>query len=193
MYEVTTWSTPSTFKKEAAAAIRSGTTKVAGFSIKGFTFLPAELSTVAGLVEKAKIKIRYMEKNPRFSGAYDNISNTIYVEPRAKGVGEAVFHSTLVHEAVHAAFDVQGGKAPFSMHAHLDEAAAHIAQAMFLRRCGVLISELVGNQYKCVQAAWHPAADLLAKRAPSRQAMSTLMDTIGEWYENKTRTKNGIK
>ena len=182
------------FHSIVAQVIKSAAGNMTTYSVKQYVVRPAYFGKVADLVSRKKIKVVLIQGKSNFHGGYvSRNGGYILLEPWGKEKDAVSYRSTMLHEAVHASFDVLGEKQPFSMNAHDDEAAAYIGQAMYLIRQGVLASKIV-SYTEPVVAAHGVARAILTSGQPAASgfAFDTLMTVVARWYKNRSRKKDGV-
>jgi hypothetical protein len=180
--------------KWAADTIEQGGAWVHHFTFKGHVINSTGFKAVADALRKSLIWLGYLPSGTQFDAGYVE-GGYMLIERWKKSMDPVWYRSSLIHESVHAMLDIQGKGRPYHLHSHTDEAAAYIAQAMYLFRHGVLLGEVKtkGRHQECVQAAWHPAECLLKGTPMSRVAANNLSSVIARWYESKQRHKAGLK
>lgn len=169
--------------------------KIKTFNVKQYVVRPGYLSQVARYVIDKRIKVVTIEGKSDFDAGYVG-SGYILLEPWGKvkkGGGAAWYRSLMVHEAVHAAFDIQGQNKSYDMSAIDDESAAYIAQAMYLHHQGFLATDFLSLE-EPVQVARRPALEVLnsGRSNPPKEMLDDLQDTLKVWYKNQIRKKDGI-
>lgn len=182
------------FHSIVAQVVRAAAGKVVTYSVKRYVVRPAYLTKVADLIGRKKIKVVIIQGKSDFHGGYvSRNGGYLLIEPWGKKKDVVSYRSTMVHEAVHASFDMLGEKHPFTMNAHDDEAAAYIGQAMYLIRQGVLASEFTSFK-EPVRAAHGVARAILTSKQPAATGplFDNLMAVIAKWYKNRIRKKDGV-
>jgi hypothetical protein len=111
------------------------------FSLEGFAVSAARLSGVAAAVREGRIGVEVADTGPNFGAAYTLGQNRHFTLRKHVFQPSDFWRAQMVHEAVHAAFDL-AGESPAN---DLDEACAYLAEGVFIKK-GVLAFTVRGSQ-----------------------------------------------
>jgi hypothetical protein len=106
------------------------------FALEGFVVSPARLDRVAKAVAAGTVGIRIADAGPHFAAAYSHGPDRHFTLRRYEFQPNDSWRATIVHESVHAAFDL-AREAPAN---DLDEGAAYLAEAVFWYAGGLRLS-----------------------------------------------------
>lgn len=148
---------------------------------------PQDLSAVAKGIRDGKIVVAFHDDPTQNPSALK--SGIIVLQRMVPHGGLTFYKGTVIHEAVHVAFDLQGSKHPFVMSSVEDETAAFVVEAIFLRRHGVLATSIVSNEF--LAAAYHAAGAMIGGANKGRE-INQLRQLVLDRYGNTPRDKNGL-
>jgi len=103
------------------------------FTLDGFAVSAARLRGVAAAVRDGRIGVEVKDTGPNFGAAYTLGQNRHFTLREYMFQPNDFWRAQMVHEAVHASFDL-AGESPAN---ELDEAAAYLAETVFIKK-GVL-------------------------------------------------------
>ena len=174
----------------AAQVINSATSLVTSFSVNGYAVNPSELPKVADALRTGRIWLGYLPDGTDFHAGYVS-GGYMLIDRRANKQKLVLTQSKLIHEAIHAAFDLRGGTSPFEIGSFIDEACAYTAEAMYLRRQGVLPSEVI--DHKPLAIGWRAAASTQSAGNVSKFIINEFNAVLAEYgYLKTSRRKAGF-
>ena len=97
------------------------------FTADGTSIGPSDFTAVAGKINSGDITASYESARPALSGEYEYTSDTFKFGFQSTD-GDAFREALVAHEATHAALDIRAQ----SVQVKVSEAAAYLAQALFL-------------------------------------------------------------
>ncbi len=103
------------------------------FSVEGFTISGARLKGVAAAVGDGRIDIEVGNTGPNFAAAYSTGPNRHFTLGQSQFQPNDNWRSQIVHEAVHAAFDLAAEHPPNE----IDEAVAYLGETVWFRAGGL--------------------------------------------------------
>ena len=107
--------------------------KAVDFSLAGFAISAAKLKNVATAVTNGRIGIEVGDTGPNFAAAYTLGANRHFTLRETKSVQDDNWRSQIVHESIHAAFDIEGSRPPNE----IDEAVAYLGETVWFRAGGL--------------------------------------------------------
>ena len=107
--------------------------KAVDFSLAGFAISGAKLKSVAAAVANGRIGIEVGDTGPNFAAAYTLGANRHFTLRETKSVQDDNWRSQIVHESIHAAFDIEGTRPPDE----IDEAVAYLGETVWFRAGGL--------------------------------------------------------
>jgi hypothetical protein len=111
------------------------------FTLEGFAVTAARLRGVATAVREGRIGVEVADTGPNFGAAYTLGQNRHFTLRKYAFQVDDFWRAQMVHEAVHAAFDINGD----SPANDTDEACAYLAEGVFFKT-GVLAYTVRGSQ-----------------------------------------------
>lgn len=106
------------------------------FTLEGFAVSPSRLSGVAQAVTAGTIGVEIADAGPNFAAAYSRGPQRHFTLRKLTFEPSDSWREVIVHESVHAAFEL-ARETPAD---ELDEAAAYLAGAVYLRAGGLRIT-----------------------------------------------------
>ena len=103
------------------------------FSLEGFSVSAAKLKGVAAAVGDGRVGVEVGNTGPNFAAAYSSGPNRHFTLGKSEFQPDDNWRSQIVHEAVHAAFDLGGEHPPNE----IDEAAAYLGETVWFRAGGL--------------------------------------------------------
>jgi hypothetical protein len=103
------------------------------FSLEGFTVSGARLKGVAAAVGDGRIGVEVGNTGPNFAAAYSTGPDRHFTLGKSEFQPDDNWRSQIVHEAVHAAFDLAGEHPPNE----IDEAAAYLGETAWFSAGGL--------------------------------------------------------
>ena len=103
------------------------------FTLEGFTVSGAKLKGVAAAVGDGRIGVEVGDTGPNFAAAYTTGTNRHFTLRESNFQPRDDWRSQVVHEAVHAAFDLGREQPPNE----IDEAAAYLGETVWFRAGGL--------------------------------------------------------
>ncbi len=176
--------------KEAAwvaGVIKDGANAVTHLKVGPITISPKSLTDVADGILRSEVGVAYLddpEKDP-FT------AKTLVIVLRTKPKGELTWYkATIVHEAVHAAIDLQGSKKSFSLNSIDGEIAAFMVEAMYLKKQGVKADSAKVKSDEFMLAAY-AAVEEYKKNNKGGPKMEKLREVVSGRYKSEILKANG--
>jgi hypothetical protein len=107
--------------------------KAVDFSLAGYTMSGAKLKSVAAAVANGRIGVEIGDTGPNFAAAYTVGANRHFTLRETKSAQDDNWRSQIVHESIHAAFDIEGTRPPDEV----DEAVAYLGETVWFRAGGL--------------------------------------------------------
>jgi hypothetical protein len=111
------------------------------FTLEGFVVSPARLRGVAAAVSDGRIGVEVADTGPNFGAAYTLGQSRHFTLREQVAQPNDFWRAQMVHEAVHASFDL-AGESPAN---DLDEACAYLAETVYIKK-GVLGRTIQGSE-----------------------------------------------
>jgi hypothetical protein len=189
--KITVTKAPDKVRDWAVEVINAGQSHVKRFTVKGHAVNPSELVQVAKALKDGRIWLCYLPPDTDFHAGYVP-GGYILIERKIGAGGLVRTQSRLIHEAVHAAFDMRGGSSAYQMSTFDDEMCAYTAEGMYLRRVGTLASEVV--DHRPLSVGFKAASSLSSGGSLSQTVINAFHSVLTEYqYSNTMRTKAGLK
>ena len=103
------------------------------FSLEGFAVSGARLKDVAAAILDGRVGVAVGETGPNFAAAYSTGPDRHFTMGAYRSQPDDNWRSQVVHEAIHAAFDLAKEKPPNE----IDEAAAYLGETIWFRAGGL--------------------------------------------------------
>ena len=120
------------------------------FSLEGFTVSGARLKGVAAAVGDGRIGVEVGNTGPNFAAAYSTGPDRHFTLGKSEFQPDDNWRSQIVHEAVHAAFDLAGEHPPNE----IDEAAAYLGETAWFSAGG--LARIVSAPDAAAEPAHYP-------------------------------------
>jgi hypothetical protein len=134
---------PTAMQNFAARVLRRSGGLLRFLTYNGFRIDPlSDFRAVASAIAAGNIRVLYFAagQSGNFNAGYVGSGYILLPNYSTSTISRKFYLSRLVHEAVHASFDLQGATAPFSMPTYDDEAFAYVMQALYLIHFGTTAS-----------------------------------------------------
>jgi hypothetical protein len=107
--------------------------KAVDFSLDGYAISGAGLKSVAAAVKDGRIGVQVGDTGPNFAAAYTVGADRHFTLREHSSPPDDNWRSQIVHESIHAAFDLEGKRPPDE----IDEAVAYLGETVWFRAGGL--------------------------------------------------------
>jgi hypothetical protein len=107
--------------------------KAVDFSLDGYAISGAMLNNVGTAVADGRVRIEVGDTGPNFAAAYTVGADRHFTLREHKSPPDDNWRSQVIHESIHAAFDLEGKRPPNE----IDEAVAYLGETVWFRAGGL--------------------------------------------------------
>jgi hypothetical protein len=165
--------------------------RLVSVKLNGHSVSPKDMATIRDLVKSRKLGV-YLHTNPRHDPVYvgQGAKPGFVLQHRSKNQTYVRFEGIVVHEAIHAALDLHGGKSPYMISNFDNESIAFVSESIYLHRSGVLASEMTDDPI--LVAAYAVARHILTKTDLGNSLAELKSVLQRQHYKDKPVNMNGI-